>query len=190
MTRLTDDRRIELFCGVLELVADRGYDKVTMDQVAERTHSSKATLYRQWGSKARLVVEAITCCAGAAAELPDTGSLQGDLHAMVLQKPRPDESAIPPDLITSLLPALKTDPELAEAVRTDIIDAFVRDLGIVVGHAVERGEVPDDPEALQHAAVAFMAPFLLHHVVHDVEPGDDDLLAYLDAVILPALGAR
>ena len=50
-SRLTPEREAELYAAVLDLLREVGYDALTMDAVAARTRSSKATLYRQWGSK-------------------------------------------------------------------------------------------------------------------------------------------
>ncbi len=49
-SRLTPERESELYAAVLDLLREVGYDALTMDAVAARTHSSKATLYRQWGA--------------------------------------------------------------------------------------------------------------------------------------------
>ena len=122
MSRLTEERLNELYTGTLELVAEHGYDKLTMDQIAEATKSSKATLYRQWGSKATLVVEALQYCGGPEPELPDTGTLRGDLKAMSLHKGGQDEHDS--ELITAIIHAMKQNDELAEAVRTQQLNAI------------------------------------------------------------------
>lgn len=46
--------------AALELVAEQGYDSVTMDAIALRAHAGKATLYRRWKSKPFLMADAIT----------------------------------------------------------------------------------------------------------------------------------
>lgn len=46
--------------AALELLADVGYDRLSMESVAERAQTSKATLYRRWSSKAELVAAAIS----------------------------------------------------------------------------------------------------------------------------------
>ena len=58
-SRITPEREAELYAAVLDLLREVGYDALTMDAVAARTRSSKATLYRQWGGKAKLVVRAL-----------------------------------------------------------------------------------------------------------------------------------
>ena len=58
--RLTPEREAELYAAVLDLLREVSCDSLTMDTVAARTRSSKATLYRQWVGKAELVVRAPT----------------------------------------------------------------------------------------------------------------------------------
>src|SRR3954449_11409393 len=84
-SRITPEREAELYEAVLELLREVGYDALTMDAVATRTRSSKATLYRQWGGKAELVVKALRSQKPHFDEV-DTGSLRGDLHAIALRE--------------------------------------------------------------------------------------------------------
>ena len=67
--------------AALELLAEIGYDRLTIDSVAARAHASKATIYRRWPGKAELVVDALTLLKGAPL-VPDTGTLRGDLEAI------------------------------------------------------------------------------------------------------------
>ncbi|MBC8060055.1 MAG: TetR family transcriptional regulator [Clostridiaceae bacterium] len=53
-------RDLAILRAALELVAEQGYDSVTMDAIALRAHAGKATLYRRWKSKPYLIADAIT----------------------------------------------------------------------------------------------------------------------------------
>lgn len=76
-SRITPEREAELYAAVLDLLREVGYDALTMDGVAARTRSSKATLYRQWGGKAELVAKAVRHNKpGASAAEVNTGSLR------------------------------------------------------------------------------------------------------------------
>ena len=52
-------RDLAILEAALELVAEQGYDCVTMDSIALKAHAGKATLYRRWKSKPYLIAEAI-----------------------------------------------------------------------------------------------------------------------------------
>src|SRR5258708_2067860 len=79
-TRLSSEREREIFGAVVELLREVGYDALTMDAVALRAKSSKATLYRQWDSKPRLVAAALHHGKPVRMDEIDTGSLRGDLY--------------------------------------------------------------------------------------------------------------
>lgn len=185
MSRLTAERLTELYAGTLQLVAEHGYDKLTMDQIAEATKSSKATLYRQWGSKSALVVEALRCAGEVEPELPDTGTLRGDLMTMIDHKEGQEQDA---DLLAAIMHAVRQDEELAEAVRTQILEPGREMIRGVVARAVDRGEIAKDCPGLEFVDYVFIAPIILHHLFEGQEPSPDFLRRYLDGALLPALG--
>src|SRR3954466_2103730 len=83
--RPRDPRRREaILAASVALVGELGYDRVTVDALAARAGVSKPTIYRRWpGGKAEIVVEAIRAKRAEAGELPDTGTLRGDLLALL-----------------------------------------------------------------------------------------------------------
>jgi AcrR family transcriptional regulator len=186
MSRMTTERLEELYVGTLALVAEHGYDKLTMDQIAEATRSSKATLYRQWGSKAALVVEALRCTGQIDDEFPDTGTIRGDLEAMARHDKGHDKGDS--DLITAIMHAMRTNEELAAAVRTEILGPARGRIATMLRKAVDRGEIAADNPALPFADLLFMSPMLLHIVLEGTEPEAEYLHRYFEGVVLPALG--
>src|ERR1700730_6730586 len=82
-----ESRDPESLRAALDVLAETGYERMTMDAVAARARTGKATIYRRWASKAQLVVDAIASAGHMGvttqrASLPDTGSLRGDLLAL------------------------------------------------------------------------------------------------------------
>ena len=76
----------EILAAALEILAETGFDGMTIDMVATRAKAGKATLYRRWPSKNELVIDAVACMKQAdldQSRLPDTGTLRGDLVAMM-----------------------------------------------------------------------------------------------------------
>src|SRR5215210_7277732 len=69
--------------AILRLLAEVGYGALTMDAVAAEAGVGKATIYRRWRTKQDLVVDTISDLNRAEATPPDTGSLEGDLRAML-----------------------------------------------------------------------------------------------------------
>ncbi|MGA4990760.1 TetR/AcrR family transcriptional regulator [Nonomuraea bangladeshensis] len=73
----------EIFDATLRLVAEKGYDGLTVEGVAERSGVNKTTIYRWWPSKAALLGAALVESDVLGFEPTDTGSLRGDLVALV-----------------------------------------------------------------------------------------------------------
>src|SRR5829696_2534068 len=69
--------------AILQLLGEVGYGALTMDAVAAEAGVGKATIYRRWRTKQDLVVDTISVMNQAEATPPDTGSLEGDLRAML-----------------------------------------------------------------------------------------------------------
>ncbi len=186
-SRITPEREAELYAAVLDLLREVGYDALTMDAVAARTRSSKATLYRQWGGKAELVARAIRCMKpGDAAEV-DTGSLRGDLLALVA---REDDAAMEQNsaLLRGLAMAIHTNPDLLEALRELLVEPELSEFQRVIGRAVERGEVRADNPALEYMVHMMLGAFATRALVDQLPPTQSFLKSYVDAVVLPALG--
>ena len=71
-------------------VAELGYDRLSMDDIASRAGVGKAAIYRRWPSKAVVVADAIAHWRRrhGPVEPPNTGSLRGDIEALVAAVPR------------------------------------------------------------------------------------------------------
>jgi AcrR family transcriptional regulator len=59
---------------------DHGYAGLTVEDVAARAGVNKTTLYRRWGGRTGLIVDAVQSFAAAQAEVPDTGNFREDLR--------------------------------------------------------------------------------------------------------------
>ncbi|MFF4711407.1 TetR/AcrR family transcriptional regulator [Streptomyces eurythermus] len=186
-SRITPEREAELYEAVLDLLREVGYDALTMDAVATRTRSSKATLYRQWGGKAELVAKAVRHGKpGRVAEV-DTGSLKGDLHALILHA---DDCEMEQNsaLMRGLAMAVHGNPDLLRAFREHLIEPELAELRRVLQRAVERGEVRADNPATGFVLHMMIGAFAARTLIDEQPPTQDFLLSYIDAVVLPALG--
>ncbi|MFF7856564.1 TetR/AcrR family transcriptional regulator C-terminal ligand-binding domain-containing protein [Streptomyces sp. NPDC007904] len=187
-SRITPEREAELYRAVLDLLREVGYDAVTMDAVAARTRSSKATLYRQWGGKAELVVKALRSQKpGGIADI-DTGSLRGDLHAII---GREDDCAMERNaaLMRALAMAVHMNDDLRQAFKELLVEPEIEEFRRVVQRAVDRGEVRPDNPALEYTTHMLVGAFATRTLIDDLPPTRAFLTSYIDAVVLPALGA-
>jgi AcrR family transcriptional regulator len=178
--------RESAICGAaLELLAEVGYEQMSMDAVAARARASKATIYRRWPGKRELVVHAIRCRGPQQVELPDTGSLRGDIIA-TLRLVHEGIGAQDVALLAGVLRAMRGAPEIADSLRKQMIEDK-REIGrTIVRRAVERGELGPaaDPEMFHEVAPALM----FFRVLVTGEPIDEDFLAHAaDDVLIPLL---
>ena len=97
MTRTA--RESELLAVTLQLLQERGYDGLTVDEVAATARASKATMYRRWPTKAELVLAAVMEGVNQLDKAPDTGDLRTDrVTDWQTIGPEPNEPNEPTDL--------------------------------------------------------------------------------------------
>jgi AcrR family transcriptional regulator len=183
--RVEGGREDEILDATVAVVAELGYDRLTMDAVATAAKASKATLYRRWSTKAELVVDAISRAKGCPVpEDVDTGSLRGDLISMACGDGGFTDE-LPLSVVAGLLTALHRDPDLQKAFRERFIGPRTEVTNKAYQRAVERGEIaPDVDVAL--LSVTLPAVIIHHAYILGVEPTDDLILRVIDNVILPA----
>lgn len=176
-------RETAILEAALMLVSEVGYDRVTMDGIASRAHSSKATIYRRWGSKGALVATAVRCRAGEHSPVPDTGSLRGDLLATLeVMSQRIGEEDL--GLLTGIFAAMRTDPDLAEAIREQMFADKLCMTTPMFDRAAARGEALRSDGAQLFLEIA--PPMIIHRLMIASEPIDNTFVEHVvDDVLLP-----
>jgi AcrR family transcriptional regulator len=177
-------REQEILDAALQVLADVGYDRLTMDAVAHQAKASKATLYRRWNSKATLVVEALARTKGIP-EVPDTGDLRSDLLAAFCgHGGLTDEDTT--STFGAVVTAVTTDPEFAAEFRKQVVGPKSQVSRTVFQRAQERGELRDDIDL--DLVVPALAGIVLHRVFVLGEHPDAALIERaVDQIILPAV---
>jgi AcrR family transcriptional regulator len=173
--------------AALQLVAETGFDRATIDAIATRAGASKATLYRHWPGKHELVADAIRRRVKPALPLPDTGTLRGDLLAAVKSMHRVMTSE-PGLVFFGLLVAMRTDPELATLAREQLFAGRVPPHDNPVSRAIARGELPPDADPSLLPRVA--APLVNSHLMLMGGTLDESFVTGLvDDILIPLLRA-
>ena len=114
-------RRQAILDAALKLVAEVGYDRTTVDAIATKAGVSKPTLYRRWPhGKPELIADAIRERREETGHTPDTGSLRGDLLALVAIQTGQLLDDV--HLACGLLTALRTSPELSSLMQDQVIE--------------------------------------------------------------------
>lgn len=143
--QIDSSRDAVILQAALDGLAEHGYDLLTMDEIAARARAGKGALYRRWPSKAALVVDAIVAWRKQLrpAAPPDTGSLRGDVEAMIASVPDlgPADGR-PAGVLLGLVTAASRDPELRAALYGPVLEQPRRALREVLDRAAARGEIP------------------------------------------------
>ena len=167
----------------LELAGEVGINGMSMDDLAQRAGVSKATIYRRWPSKERLVLDALNH-AMRPFDLIDTGSLRGDLDAYLGELARRMTEGRASDVLPDLIAASVRDPNL----RTSL-DEYIRyrrqPLTTILRRGLQRGELAADSD-VDVLIDALIGPFIYRRLLtHD--PLDDDYVARLLRTVLPTV---
>ncbi|MBU8861676.1 MULTISPECIES: TetR/AcrR family transcriptional regulator [unclassified Micromonospora] len=125
---------------VLALLAERGVAGTTVEAVAERSGVAKTTIYRHWDGQAALVLDAFAGVRSPPAD-PDTGTLRGDLLALVTGLAAAVSRGPAAGLWFALVDAAERDPRLRELHHREAETRHGVILRIVE-RAVARGELP------------------------------------------------
>jgi len=177
----------EILDAALAVLAETGYDGMTIDMVAARAKAGKATIYRRWPSKNELVIDAVACMkAGGLDNLPDTGTLRGDLIAMI--KPHSiKEGEKKLQVMAGLISMLVRAPELAQTANAAIVEPRAAANRTLMRRAVERGEISADCDI---DTLSLVAPSMAAYRVLILQKPVDRafLISLIDGVILPAVG--
>ncbi|MDT5015774.1 MAG: hypothetical protein QOD39_1934 [Mycobacterium sp.] len=142
------DRRIDgaVLDATVELLGETGYAALSVDAIARRAGTSKPAIYRRWPSKAHVVHEAVFPTSEAT-ELPDTGTLNGDMREMM----RRTVTVLTTPAARAALPGLvgetAADPTLHAALLERFAHILSRGLTVWLDAAVARGEVRQDVTA-------------------------------------------
>ncbi|WP_406294526.1 TetR/AcrR family transcriptional regulator [Embleya sp. NBC_00888] len=181
-TRTAGPRRSqEIFDATLDLLATKGYEGLTIEGVADRSGVNKTTIYRWWPSKGALLGAALTGAGRLDFPLPDTGSLRGDLIALmngiVALLTTPPTS----DIAVATLGAVTQSPELADHTREFFADRLTREQPLFE-RAVARGELAPDTDPMLLTDLIAGAAWL--HLVFRRLPLDNHFVTTTIDVIL------
>ena len=149
--------------ATVELLGEAGYARLTMDQVAARARVSKSSLYLRWPNKVALVADALQHRARAVPQVPDTGSLPGDMRVFLaaLLRSRHEASRA----LAAVSGEIATNPELRQAWHRGLAGMLTSCLRVIVERAVDRGEIPvgSDAELLSQLPLSLLQNWRLEH---------------------------
>lgn len=169
------------------MLAESGYDGLTIDKVAKRVGAGRATVYRRWPTKADLVLDAVRRLSETDVgldDLPDTGRLRQDLVAMILPHSEGEQQYRMSILAGVASLSLTEEPRLVEAATAASVGPWITAIEALMRRAVDRGEFPNADVATLAQVIPMLC--LARAVAH--EPITHEFsLNLIDSVLLPAM---
>ena len=120
-----------------------GYGRLSIEAVARRAAVGKPAIYRRWRSKQDMAVALISEVAWAHLDMPDTGSLDGDVIAFLRAEYAVLTDPLAKAIIPDLLSEANRNPALEAALLLAVRDPRRTRAAAIIRRAIDRGEVAD-----------------------------------------------
>jgi AcrR family transcriptional regulator len=173
--------RAAAIAATLAELAEGGYAALSLERIARRAGVNPTSLYRRWGNRERLVLEAMLAQVAQHVSVPDTGSLRDDLlelaRTAAANSARPEVAA----MARAVAAQAPHDAELAAANQAFWDERLTLD-GAIVERAIERGEIDVATEPTQ-VIEAVLGPIHLRLLLTGRPIDDTFLERTVDTVI-------
>jgi AcrR family transcriptional regulator len=164
--------RERVLTTTFELLGESGVGGFTVDEVARRSGVAKTTIYRHWPSREALVIDAASRIS-AEQEVPDTGSLEGDVMAILANLGHLLGTARWSSVVPSIVDVAERDPEFA-GIHGRIQRGHAAPLRKVIERAAGRGLI--SPTADPATMVSALIGPLYYRRWFSREPIDDQFV--------------
>jgi AcrR family transcriptional regulator len=175
-----------IFDATLAELAEAGYARLAIERIATRAHTSKASVYKRWPSRAELVVAALQHRLPAEPDpIPDTGSLREDVLAL-LRRGAGLLDGVFGEAVRGLMVEALTEPERTARMRAGMFTSRDNLMRQILERAAARGDIP--VTAITPLRVRFAPVLVDHHfLIYGAPIPDDVLRGIVDDLLLPLL---
>jgi AcrR family transcriptional regulator len=132
--------RERVLTTTLDLLTEAGLDELTIDDISRRSGVAKTTIYRHWPNRSSLVIDACSRMTEGEAAPPDTGSLEGDVRAILTNIAKLLRTARWSSIVPSIVDVAEHDPAFAD-LHSRIQRGHAAPLRSALDRAVLRGEI-------------------------------------------------
>ena len=179
----TERTRLAVLSAALDVVAEYGYDGLSVEAVALRSGVHKTTIYRRWGSVDAVLLDAVIARAEKAIPLEQTGDVHKDLIAMARAVAENLEDPVAKAIVAAVLarPGEGNLKELSERFWANRLGEAAR----IVVRAQEAGSVGPELDALlvieTIVGPIWFRRLVTHHAVDD---------AFIESLVGSAIGTH
>ncbi|WP_119728695.1 TetR/AcrR family transcriptional regulator [Thermomonospora amylolytica] len=154
-----------------DALAEHGFDRLDLADVARRAGVGKTTVYRRWGTVPGLVADLLADMAEQSLPRTETGTLIGDLRANARLVRRTLTDPRQGRLFKAIIAAATCDARTAEALHR-FYAARIREWAPCVEQAVARGELPEGTDP--HEVIRAVSAPLYYRLLASGDPLDED----------------
>jgi AcrR family transcriptional regulator len=178
-----------IFDATLAELAEVGYARLAIGRIAARAHTSKASVYKRWPSRAELVVAALQHRLPAEPDpVPDSGSLREDVLAL-LRRGAGRLDGLFGEAVRGLMVETLTDPQRTAHMRAGMFTARDNIMRQILERAAARGDIP--VTAITPLRIRFAPVLVDHHfLIHGAPIPEDLLRGIVDDILLPLLTSQ
>jgi AcrR family transcriptional regulator len=129
--------------ATLELLAEVGFDGMSIDAIANRAGVGKTTIYRRYSSKEELVADAIESMREEIM-IPDTGNLQNDIDELIQNAAQITLSPLGRQTVAMIISSASSNSQFAQIYWKKYLQPRRKSFAIVLERAKARNEIPTD----------------------------------------------
>jgi AcrR family transcriptional regulator len=172
------------------LLAEKGYAGVTIDAIASRAGAGRQTIYRWWSSKAAIFMEVYNRSAqatiGEAGEI-DTGSLAGDVQALILGLRSLFSQTIAGKALQGMVAEVQCNPSAAQPFLQFMEERF-QIAHRIYERALARNEI--DPGIDRDTFVDLIGGPIMYRLLIEHAPLDEAFAMQMARVVISGVGSR
>lgn len=131
--------------ATLDLLAEVGYESMSIEAIASRAGVGKTTIYRRYTSKEELVADAIESLRDDLA-IPDTDSFWGDMDILIKNAAKKIDSPLGRQTLALIVSTASSNPQFAEVYWTKYTKLRREAFSKILERAKSRGEIHKDAD--------------------------------------------
>ncbi|MGQ0456319.1 MAG: TetR/AcrR family transcriptional regulator [Hyphomicrobium sp.] len=165
-----------------KILSERGFDGFTIEAVAKEARASKPTIYRWWGDKVRLILDAHFKTRKVIDEAPDTGSARSDLIFLLTRLWRV-HWAVPnnADVSRMLMAQVLIKPDLFAPYRNEYLAKRSEPFLAILDRAKARGELPASADSV--VLWEILVSYQLYRLMMRDPPTDQEIRWFVDGFL-------
>lgn len=180
--------------ATLELLAQEGFQGLSIEDIAARAGVGKTTIYRRWSSKDELVIDAIHEIQVDLTTV-DTGNFRNDL--VILFKAANQgimTHPLLPQLVLRLISEFQANTEIFQVFLTQLLIPRIQRFMYMVEQAQARGEIRRDIDwtlALELiTGPIFIHLLISHYLAPSMSSSDDKWIEQMIDAVMDGIGTK